>query len=145
LSQTKPAEVQLIFGFLQRLIYTSLSSYRASTPQKNPYAHIIHCLENLRQDIICTANDSPRYLTNNGTHSGENQVRFCRDFSKLKDWGAEHDACFRQKHDLGDVVAPIEKFKYCKSEENTEKYLDKVRGYFDLPSDWQFPEPGVPL
>jgi hypothetical protein len=145
LSQTKPAEVQLIFGFLQRLIYTSLSSYRASTPQKNPYAHIIHCLENLRQDIICTANDSPRYLTNNGTHSGENQVRFCRDFSKLKNWGAEHDACFRQKHDLGDVVAPIEKFKYCKSEENTEKYLNKMRGYFDLPSDWQFPEPGVPL
>jgi hypothetical protein len=124
--------------FLQRLIYTSISAYRASTPQIIPHAHIIHCLDNLRQDIICTADDSPRYFTNNGTHSGENQVRFCRDFNQLNNWAAEHDACFRQNHDLVDDVAPIEKFKYCKS----SKYLDQVREYFDLPSDWKFPKPG---
>jgi len=127
-----------------RLIYTSISSYRASTPQKTPFPHIMHCLDNLRQDIICAADDSPRYLTNNGSHSGESQVRFCRDFSKLNDWAKERDACFRQQHDLADVMAPIDKFKYCKTEENKEKYLDQVRGYFDLPSDWQFPEPAVP-
>lgn len=134
----------LICRLLQRLIYTSISSYRASTPQKTPFAHILHCLDNLRQDIICTADDSPRYLTNNGSHSGESQVRFCRDFGKLNDWARERDACFRQQHDLADVMAPIEKFKYCKTEESRGEHLDQVKAYFDLPSDWQFPEPGVP-
>jgi hypothetical protein len=71
-------------------------------------------------------------------------VRFCRDFSKLNEWARERDACFRQQHDLADVMAPIEKFKYCKTEENREKYLSQVKGYFDMPSDWQFPEPAVP-
>ncbi|KAG8156765.1 hypothetical protein KVR01_013370 [Diaporthe batatas] len=127
-----------------RLIYTSISSYRASTPQKTPFPHILHCLDNLRQDIICAADDSPRYLTNNGSHSGESQVRFCRDFGKLNDWARERDACFRQQHDLADVMEPIEKFTYCKTEENRKKYLDQVKAYFDLPSGWQFPEPGVP-
>ncbi|GAP87165.1 hypothetical protein SAMD00023353_2301080 [Rosellinia necatrix] len=127
-----------------RLIYTSISSYRASTPQKTPFAHIMHCLDSIRQDIICAADDSPRYLTRNGSHSGESQVRFCRDFSKLNEWARERDACFRQQHDLADVMAPIEKFKYCKTEENREKYLNRVKGYFDMPNDWQFPEPAVP-
>lgn len=65
-------------------------------------------------------------------------MRFCRDFNQLNEWAAEHDACFRQIHDLGNNVPPIEKFKYCK----TEKYLPQVKEYFDLPSDWDFPEVG---
>lgn len=143
--QSKAARAQLTFRPLQRLIYTSISSYRASTPQKTAFAHVLHCLDSLRQDVICNADDSPRYLTNNGSHSGESQVRFCRNFSKLNDWAKEHDACFRQQHDLADDMPVIEKYKYCKNEEAKERYIDRVRGYFNLPSDWKFPDTPVPI
>jgi len=133
-AQQKSENMSSLLTFPQRLLYEVISFYRLSTPQKIPHAHVVHCLDNLRQDIICSADDSPRYLHNNGSHSGENQVRQCRDFNKLNAWAEQHDACYKPIKQLGEDMAEIERYKYCKTDLEA---LDEARKFFGLGADWQ--------
>ncbi|OTA98112.1 hypothetical protein M426DRAFT_31074, partial [Hypoxylon sp. CI-4A] len=43
-----------------KIIYISLSEYRRGLPQSRSWHHISHCLDALRRQIICDADDTPR-------------------------------------------------------------------------------------
>jgi len=60
--------------------------------------HIYHCLDAIRQDVECQADDMPMpYLD----VYGEGQVRQCRNFTKLVEWATtpERDPCYRRGHE----------------------------------------------
>jgi len=58
--------------------------------------HNLHCFDFLRQDIICHADDTPRYTgLSKGEHPGMMQTRMCRSWDKMEHWARSHTACFR--------------------------------------------------
>ncbi|CAG8979097.1 hypothetical protein HYALB_00000228 [Hymenoscyphus albidus] len=76
--------------------------------------HNLHCIESLRQDTLCHADDTPRYSGYSKKEvSGVMQMRICRSWDKLEAWARTHTACYR---DIGREVKgfpQIEKYKFC--------------------------------
>lgn len=80
--------------------------------------HIAHCLDSLRQDILCWADDTPQhYVALNGTGhkgtTGQGQTRMCRDWTKMEAWGQQHNACYAFINETEGVSAEVERYKYC--------------------------------
>jgi hypothetical protein len=80
--------------------------------------HLGHCLNVLREDTMCHADDTPRYTGRvhsqaNASHpqAGIGQTRKCRDYNKLYEWSIEHSACYADVEDPN--AAPEEYFKKC--------------------------------
>ncbi|MCJ1382735.1 hypothetical protein MMC17_005848 [Xylographa soralifera] len=79
--------------------------------------HLAHCLNVLREDTLCHADDTPRYAGHlhaeaNASHpvSGIGQLRKCRDFGKLFDFAMEHSACYVP---VGDDAPVEDNYKGC--------------------------------
>ncbi|KAL9599549.1 MAG: hypothetical protein Q9219_003793 [cf. Caloplaca sp. 3 TL-2023] len=102
--------------------------------QTRTFPHINHCFDALRQDIVCNADDTPRYTTTTlDPESGVGQIRQCRSWDKLLEWSRERTACFRNIHE-GQRIHEIERYKFCPP---GSPYLPKIRGYFKHDDDWQ--------
>lgn len=64
--------------------------------QSFPFEHVLHCIDALRLEVLCNADDIPRYNIPDGTlNSGIGQHRQCKDWSKLESWAQEHSACYK--------------------------------------------------
>lgn len=116
----------------QRNIYISIDQFRTGQPQTLEWHHVLHCLGSLRADIICNADDTPRF-TDGDTKPGEGQVRKCRDWSRLQQYVQAHPGCFKYINPENHRLETINRMKYCP---NDSPYLPKIRKYFGLPSDW---------
>ena len=89
-------------------------------PQSVHFRHVSHCLDGLRQDIVCNADDTPRYTGpsmvpgTTGPTSGLGQVRMCRSWDKLETWAKEHSACYQfEPGSLQTKHIDLDFFKYC--------------------------------
>ena len=84
-------------------------------PQSTHFSHVGHCLDAIRQDIVCNADDTPRFTgLSNKLTSGLGQTRLCKDWGKLEEWAKEHSACYR--YDAGADYTngiELELFKHC--------------------------------
>ena len=90
--------------------------------------HVNYCLDALRQDIICHADDTPRYTTQDSTLiSGLGQGRKCRDWKKLQAWASERIACQEEENRFRGV----EGFDICPSGSEYE-YSSEAKEYFGL-------------
>lgn len=78
--------------------------------QSEYFGHIMHCLDSLRQDVICQADDTPRFTGQVPSRSGIGQRRQCRDWQKLEAWAKDHTACHRHIK-ISDSV--LERFQFC--------------------------------
>ncbi|OKL57706.1 hypothetical protein UA08_06900 [Talaromyces atroroseus] len=116
-----------------RNIYISLDQFRNNQSQTIEWQHVLHCLGALRDDIMCNADDTPRFTEKGGRRPGEGQVRKCRDWSKLQEFVQEHAGCFKYIHPENHTMETIERVKYCP---NDSPYLPLIRKYFGLPDDW---------
>ncbi|KAF2188435.1 hypothetical protein K469DRAFT_748719, partial [Zopfia rhizophila CBS 207.26] len=97
------------------MVRNSILEYRNNTPQTEHLLHIDHCLTSLRDDILCNADDTPRFT---GGHfkqagSGTNQYRMCRDWSKLDMWANARSGCYKTPVDPFDGVSTLERYKFC--------------------------------
>jgi hypothetical protein len=83
-------------------------------PQAQTFVHVFHCLDAFRQDIICNADDTPRY-TGNTDHvsSGLGQARQCKDWNKLEQWAKENSACYKHIDPFNGDMPQRERFKFC--------------------------------
>ncbi|KAL8830370.1 MAG: hypothetical protein Q9191_001480 [Dirinaria sp. TL-2023a] len=111
------------------IIRTALTEMHDKVPQTMHFTHVNHCLDAIRQDIMCNADDTPRYtgfLPKNPKvpSSGLGQVRMCRDWKKLERWAEEHSACYRYRpvETLEDGI-PLESFKHCPNGRNPGERL----------------------
>ena len=96
-------------------------------------AHVMHCLDALRDDVLCHADDTPRYTTNSsGTRTGEGQMRQCRDWSKLEAWAAHYSGCWRYISKKNDERDEIERWRFC---EPGTPYYDRVQWWIQKHKD----------
>ena len=84
--------------------------------EKSPvsYDHYLHCLNALRQDIMCRADDTPMPAAP-GRRIGEGQQVMCRDWDKLVAWtqAPEQNACYRQLDDFRMAKVGVERHAFC--------------------------------
>lgn len=79
-----------------------------------PIEHILHCLDALRDDVICHADDTPRYTTSTETpESGVGQLRQCRDWGKLEAWAEKYSGCWRYVDESWDHESELLRWQFC--------------------------------
>ena len=75
--------------------------------------YVNYCLDALREDIICHADDTPRYTTKGATLvTGLGQERQCRNWQKLQTWASERGACYKKAAE-GKKNNEIETYDFC--------------------------------
>lgn len=108
-------------------IYQSLRAHETGAPQPRSPWHLYHCLDALRRQIICDADDTPRASTREfSPNTGVGQHRKCRSWDRLEEWAREYSACFKYVH-LKKGQSRLERFKYCPE---GSQYTEKIRQYF---------------
>lgn len=125
-----------------RILYISIQQFRRGSPQTITYAHILHCVDALRVEVMCHADDTLRYIPINGDppdgrYPGDGQTRTCRDWSVVTAFVEAHDPCYRFENPTDDDYPNLERFKFCP--EGSE-YLPLIRQYFGYSDDWMWTE-----
>ena len=110
-----------------RKAYTDL---KRGNRQIVPTEHFYHCLDTLRQDLMCLADDTPMPTPYAIHHVGNGQIRQCRDWRRLVEWTQEPErhACYRMLDDYRKVPHTLEQFAYC--HEGSE-YAPIAKKYFE--------------
>ncbi|RDI86267.1 hypothetical protein Vi05172_g3667 [Venturia inaequalis] len=109
-----------------RSVYISLMEYRKGIPQTRSHHHVIHCLDALRRDVICNADDIPRYTTPEPIpETGHNQPRQCRSWDKLNEWAKKYNACYRYIHEASKGFPEVQRFVWCPEGSPYRKEVDK--------------------
>lgn len=67
--------------------------HRADKYTFNP-PHAGHCIDMMRQYVMCKADNTPLYLFGDDT-AGDEQYRKCNDWNALKDFATDNSACYR--------------------------------------------------
>ncbi|KAI1826340.1 hypothetical protein F4861DRAFT_102869 [Xylaria intraflava] len=96
-------------------VYISLAEHRRGDAQSISWEHISHCLDALRRQILCDADDTPRVTDRRmEVVSGVLQHRRCRNWGELDDFARRHTACYkRPENPEQDPLPSIESFKHC--------------------------------
>lgn len=144
-----PFRRTLVLTVVQTVLHRSNLEYRTHHTQTYSTEHVLHCLDNLRVDIQCSADDTPRFIPPTTTEStaktGVGQIRQCRDWSKLNSWAKKHDACFKYNQflyqELSNNKVYPQAWQFC---DKDSEYLPIVQKYFHKGSDWVAPSPKWP-
>lgn len=118
-----------------RAVRNSIVEYHDNRTQSTPWGHVQHCLLVLRDEILCNADDTPRYTGFQASRrSGLGQVRMCRDFSQLEKWALENSACWRHIGDSWKVQGfrEVDRYRFC-PEGSPYKEMSETMW---LESDW---------
>lgn len=96
-----------------KIIYMSLSEFRDGQAQSRTWHHIAHCLDALRRQILCDADDTPRATERRAeVVSGVGQYRVCRDWGQLELWAKAHTACYKRPEKPGDETG-LRRYMHC--------------------------------
>jgi len=92
--------------------------------------HMGHCLDALRQDIMCAADDTLMPGLVEG-RLGDKQLLQCRDWDALLRWAKdpERDSCFQQASDYKHVAHNLERHAVCPP---GSQYDAVSRKYFEI-------------
>lgn len=122
----------------QKKIRRWIVATERNTTRIDDWHHILHCLDTLRQNILCEADDTPLYNTGKeGKQAGPEEVRHCRSWEKMEEWAIQNSGCFGYVNETGDESGGLKYYKYCPKD---SPFLPAVRKYFGYPDDW-FEEP----
>jgi hypothetical protein len=97
------------------MLRKTINEYRHGALQTEHPMHVDHCLIAIREDIVCNADDTPRFTGGHFKHpsSGTGQFRACRDWNKLDDWAKKHSACYKEPDDPYDGTSELDRYKHC--------------------------------
>jgi len=112
-----------------KLIRKAIVSKHHGRDQIFNLKHIYHCLDGLRQDIMCMADDTPMPAPRQH-QLGDGQVRQCRDWNKLLAWATRRDqhACYNFD-DYRESTNTLELFAFCPED---SPYRSFQQAYFEL-------------
>ena len=115
---------------VQKNLHKAFTDYERGNTQEISRWHIYHCLDILRQDLMCTADDTPMPGVELPHEVGEGQVRLCRSWNKLTEWTKEPErqACYHRITDFGGVVNKLERYAFCPED---SQYFPVQQAYFD--------------
>jgi len=96
---------------------------KSGEPLSGSFAHITHCLDALRQEIICNVDDTPRWSGYGHRFTGAGQYRMCRDWKQLDNWAMRYPACWGET----DNENPEERLSFCpKDSSYAENIIEKL-------------------
>ena len=96
--------------------------------------HITHCIDTLRSDILCQADETPRYTTiTKSPESAVGQIHQCRDWAMLEKWAKERTSCYNYISAEADHINQFERFKFCPAD---SLYWPAVRKHFGKGPEW---------
>ncbi|KAE8319485.1 hypothetical protein BDV41DRAFT_571116 [Aspergillus transmontanensis] len=98
-----------------KTLRTALVEFRDGREQSSPWGHLAHCLLVLRDELICEADDTPRYTGfQPNQKSGLGQVRMCRDFEQLERWALDNTACWRHVGEIKEEgFRELDRYRFC--------------------------------
>jgi hypothetical protein len=106
--------------YRQDLIRRSIHHAYDSKPLIIPFEHVSHCLNVLREEVMCNADDTPRYTGSLNAEAGKEsptsgigQQKMCNDWDKLFDFAVEHSACYKPVNTSDPEFPVIERYKFC--------------------------------
>ncbi|KAI4246696.1 MAG: hypothetical protein LQ352_006317, partial [Teloschistes flavicans] len=106
----------------------SFLDLREGQPLGYSWEHNMHCFESLREDILCTADDTPRYTSfDHPGRSGVGQSRLCRDWDQLSAWAREHTSCWRYINGTDPNIDTLLRYRYCPP---GSPYTEAIRAVF---------------
>ena len=99
----------------QKLVRKAVHDYAYGRPNPVHMFHVNHCLDSLRQDLMCKADDTPMPSINQPHKTGDGQIMECRDWDKLVAWArrGDHHSCFEHINEYKDPVHKLEQFAFC--------------------------------
>ncbi|KAF2193117.1 hypothetical protein K469DRAFT_619703 [Zopfia rhizophila CBS 207.26] len=114
---------------IRRAYLDALASDPSSKPLISP-EHIAHCLDTIRQDIMCHADDTPMPTINERHKIGDGQARKCKDWDALVRWtqAPERQSCFKMIDEYRRVPNSLEEFAYCPVD---SPYAPVMERYFE--------------
>jgi hypothetical protein len=132
-----------------QILHRSHLEFRINHTQTYTTEHVLHCLDNLRADLMCSADDTPRYVPVHATEStaktGVGQVRQCRDWDQLTSWAKNHSACFNynefERKELEEVKTWPSAWSYCGKD---SQYLQQVQKFYRKGAGWVPEDKGRP-
>ena len=88
--------------------------YRNGFRPVNSWHHYEHCLDALRKDIMCRADDTPM-PGHPDKHLGEGQIMQCRNWDKLVAWtqAPERQSCYKSIDDYREIKHTLERYAFC--------------------------------
>ena len=102
--------------------------------QLDTYAHVVHCMDFLLQNILCEADDTPMYSTaTRRKDAGNHQSRMCRSWDKLNKWAYTHTSCYHFLNETQGVSSNFERYVWCPHDSG---YAQVYRKYLGKPPDW---------
>lgn len=112
----------------QKLIRKAIVTKHSGDGQTFSLHHLLHCLDGLRQDIMCAADDTPMPAAV-AHHVGDGQLRRCRDWNKLTAWATRPDqhACHKFD-DYREATNTLELFAHCPED---SPYRATMKAYFE--------------
>ncbi|KAI9650468.1 hypothetical protein NHQ30_000484 [Ciborinia camelliae] len=116
----------------QKVMRKAFKDLLATQENKIEMHHVWHCLDSLRQDLMCRVDDTPMPIPpGQGNVVGNTQMMMCRDLNKLREWSqeGERNACYREVNDYRPVAHSLERHAFCP--EDSEDY-PVMKAYFDL-------------
>ncbi|KAI9814387.1 MAG: hypothetical protein M1827_003243 [Pycnora praestabilis] len=72
------------------IIRASLQHYKADENQTAPWPHVVHCVDQLRQTLMCDVDTTLLYVVDGGKKFADGQVHVCKDYWRLHHWLDEH-------------------------------------------------------
>ncbi|KAI4184176.1 MAG: hypothetical protein LQ346_006150 [Caloplaca aetnensis] len=114
---------------VQKLMRKMVVDLRAQREPVITWEHYQHCLDSLRQDIICHADDTPMPGII-GRHLGDGQTTMCRDWNKLIAWtqAPQQQACYHSLDDYRTVEHSLERHAFCPVD---SEYYEVQTAYFE--------------
>ena len=114
----------------QKVLRQAFINFERGLEQTVSSGHVNHCLDGIRQDVMCKADDTPMPITMVRHSVGNNQVMQCRDWNKLVAWSyaPERNACFRLLDDYKEIGHSLERHQFCP--EGSE-YYPVMKEYFE--------------
>ena len=106
-------KISTLLTLWQKLLRRGYLDYQRGNEQVISAHHIHHCLDALRQDLMCQADDTP--MPAFPAHIGNNQIRQCRDWEKFVAWTQqpEHSSCYRTFDYYRPMYHGIEHYAFC--------------------------------
>lgn len=74
---------------LQTVLRTALWHYRLGEELTDPWSHLVHCLDMVRQTLMCNLDTTVMWTWDPDTFA-DGQLHVCKDYWQLHQWATEH-------------------------------------------------------
>lgn len=111
------------------VIRIAINQHEDSLPRAKhmwPYHHVMHCLDILREAVMCNADDTPLAIEGDpgkgdatGTRVVPGQTKQCRDWDAMSAWSRRYTACYRAVNTLDPEFDEQDRFKFCPGQEDS--------------------------